>query len=435
MKRGRVILVTLGLLATFACNQILGTPDPELCKIGLALPPGSCAECIADNCCAESTACAAHASCNEYESCTLACGADYACRAACLAKQPVVTSGDLPALDHCVASRCEAACGLSCGIALSPQQPEVAQECQDCIVKRACDPAETCGQSADCSEFIWCILGCPTTDCAHQCWEAHPEGLDDFMALYSSLGNGCTTCNSKGYFACVGNVTWPLAKSNAINVTLGITDSSSQLPAGLTVKACDAASVDCANPLATGTTDAKGRVTLSLAAIHLSLGFSGYFEITGGNIAPYLYFLSFPLSEPEAELDLLLATKDRFASIVHDVVRPQPDGGALPFTPDPSRGTVALQGTDCLLFGAPGITFQAKSGTDEATILRYYDGQTLSNTTTSTDRSGLAFFLDVPTGRPIVIDAVPTVLGRRSSTVKVFVRAGWLSLVQAFPTP
>src|SRR5262245_56418227 len=147
MKRARVPLLALGVVTIGACNQILGTPDPALCRVGLALPDGACSSCVAEKCCAEASACAAHPGCRDYEACALGCGSDYGCRAACLAKQPITTDGDLAALDHCVVTSCEAPCGLSCGVPVSPQQPDVAQACQDCVTKRACDPAETCGAS------------------------------------------------------------------------------------------------------------------------------------------------------------------------------------------------------------------------------------------------------------------------------------------------
>src|SRR5262249_49912195 len=155
MKRAAVIPIALGLAALGACNQILGTPDPLACGADLGLPAGACASCIAAQCCDEASACGRHASCHDYEACALGCQGDYACRATCLKQVPLPSDHDLPPPDQCVATRSADACAVSCGVPVSPEQPDVAQQCQDCIVQRACDPARACGTSRDCNEFYW----------------------------------------------------------------------------------------------------------------------------------------------------------------------------------------------------------------------------------------------------------------------------------------
>jgi hypothetical protein len=455
IPKNGALACALGVAALVACNGILGTPDPvarvekpdgagldaaaeagdAACRPTLALPPGACASCVAASCCEEGNACADHPACASYEACALGCQGDATCREACLAKLPVPTNDDMPRLEHCVVASCAAACGISCGVTVFPQQPDIVKACESCLVDHACDPANACGASLDCQELEWCVFTCATPDCQRACEAAHPDGVAKFTSLYAAIGSACTICNRDGYWQCVGKVSWPLAKSDHVAVTLTITDSSSGAVPDLVVKACDRIDTACASPHATGTTDAQGNVTLDLPTFAPAFGFSGFFDISGGDIPPYLYFLSFPLSEPSASLNLIVASQARFAELASQVVRTQPDGGTTPFTPDPTRGTVAITATDCLLFGAGGVAFTAASGTDSSTLLRYYDGQSASNTATSSDRSGLAFFFDVPAGPQVTIHAVPAAIGRDSSVVTVFVRPGGISYVQAFPSP
>jgi hypothetical protein len=197
---------------------------------------------------------------------------------------------------------------------------------------------------------------------------------------------------------------------------------------------CNSDDRTCATPIATGTTDAHGKATLTMAAFPHTTGFSGYFDISGPGTAPYLYFLSFPLSEPEAELDLLVVTPDHLASWASQISRATQDGGSQPLQLDPSRGTLAVTAGDCLRFGAAGVTLTA-TGIDEATLLGYDDGVKISNTATETDRSGFAIFFDTPTLTPIDVVAFSKTVNRTSSRVRVFTRSGAISYVQAYPTP
>src|SRR5207244_2025228 len=136
-----------------------------------------------------------------------------------------------------------------------PEEPDVAQACHSCIVDHACDPSRTCGTSGDCQALEWCVFECRTNDCRNACRSARAPAFSQFASLFSVLGNDCTVCNRDGYWECVGNFTWPIAKSDTINAVMTSTDSSTRSVPGLTVKACTSADRDCASPIASGTTD------------------------------------------------------------------------------------------------------------------------------------------------------------------------------------
>ena len=102
-------------------------------------------------------------------------------------------------------------------------------------------------------------------------------------------------------------------------------------------------------------------------------------------------------------------------------------------TPDPTRGQIAVQASDCFFAPASDVVFAAQ-GIDAQTKLVYLAGGTLLPSATQTDIEGFAFLLNVPVGS-VTITATPKALGSVSSKVSVFTRAGVLTSVLALPTP
>jgi hypothetical protein len=222
-------------------------------------------------------------------------------------------------------------------------------------------------------------------------------------------------------------VTWPFPTPGPSDLTLSVNESTTGSPVvGAIAKACHREDLTCANPISTGSTDASGKVTLALPdAPAAGYGFQGYFDISSPQQAMvhYLYFLSFPLSEPHAQLAMLVLTPgalDGMVAVAH-------------VTLDPTRGQVAVVAQDCLLTGAPGVSFAADA-IDAQTRELYFIASELSTTATATDSSGLAFFFNVPPGS-LTIRATPKAVGTVSSTASLYVQPGALSFVQAIPTP
>jgi hypothetical protein len=266
-----------GVLAgTFSCRQLVGIADqpaadqtPEAC--GLSYGTSTCAACVAASCCAESTACAADPLfCYPLESCLGGCNGDAACRSKCTIDHPVPENGAAPvsALSACLASSCEAACGLTCGgFAGNISQPDASKACQTCIENgAACKDAHACGASPECDAFWRCYLACSTPDCQTSCGASHDAGAALFRPLYQDFANACATqCGYGTDFTCAGHVAWPGADSTEYVWTEWVYDwETKKGVAGATVQVC----TNCPCPTATngvvgsGQTDANGYITI-----------------------------------------------------------------------------------------------------------------------------------------------------------------------------
>jgi hypothetical protein len=416
-------------LLVLACQQILSidgavTIAGPVDACGLSVPEGSCQRCVAASCCAQASSCGQDPSCAKYESCLLGCGGDYACRSSCVLANPIGGAPDVPTFDQCVAATCAEPCGVSCGVVGSYTEPDAAQACQDCISAHVCMPSETCTTNLACELVAHCAYSCVTPDCQAACVAMDDAGT--FTSLAFGVGSTCISdCQVGQYWPCVGRVTWPLANTTPIDVTVTVLDSTTRVPIkGVAIKACTRGDAMCSSPVDTKTTDAGGEATLTIP-VPGHLGFEGYFDLTSPAILHNLYFLGYPLTAPNGQVSVLAVSQSSFTSLVSVLKGVTIDSVG--------RGTVAVAASDCLLLGAPGVSFSA-TGTDGQTTLAYLQGGILSTTATATDASGLAFYLNAPPGQ-FAIDATPQPIGRVSSRVSVFVEPGAISFVQALPTP
>ena len=313
---------------------------------------------------------------------------------------------------------------MACGITAAPTYVDAAVTCESCMAARACGPSLACATDLECEVIEHCFVGCVTPDCHDACLALDDAG--SLNALEVALISYCLKpCQLGNYWQCVGTISWPIAPVGATDVTVVLTDSTTNNPvAGLVVRACDTSDPTCTTPISSGTTDATGSVTLPLRNEPPDdLGFDGYFDLVTADGLHELYFLSAPLTRSHATVPwvaLSLTTFDNLASLAG-------------VTLDPTRGHIAVDASDCLLAPASGVTFTA-TGTDSATHLLYYADGMLLGDAPGTDLTGLAFFLDVPVGS-VTVQATPTALGTVSSTVSAFTRPGALSVVAALPTP
>jgi hypothetical protein len=412
------------------CEQILSIDGTVVVAgpgdaCGLAVDAGACQACLAAQCCDQAAACSRDVACASYESCLLACGSDYACRSTCVRSNPIGNTADVPGFDQCLAASCADPCGVSCGVIGSYTAPDAADGCQACINAHVCTASETCTTDITCETQGHCAYACATPDCQSACL-AGDAGL--FLSVAYGLASTCLSpCEVGNDWACVGNVTWPLAKQKTIDATVTVQDSAHNAPlAGVQIAACTHGDVPCSSPVASGTTDGKGQAQLVLTSPPSAIyGFQGYLDLTSPtqSLVHYEYFLAFPLSERQAQLGVLSLSPTSLQALV----------SLAHITLDPSRGQVALSALDCLLIPSSGVTFVAQ-GTDSQTQEVYYQGGALGTDATSTDGSGLVFFFNVPPG-PVHIEATPKALGRVSSRVDVVVQAGAIAYAQALPTP
>jgi hypothetical protein len=380
------------------------------------------------------SACAEDKPCRSLETCLLACGDDYACRSACnTAAYPVGAQAVIPALDTCVAVSCSGACGMPCGQAASYTTPaDAAPACEACIENKVaspkvCSAAQACFTSLACQTSGHCAQACTTPDCRSAC--ANDAG-DDLTLVNAALGEGLfcyTPCRVGRNWTCSNRVEWPGTEDAGIQqATLTLIDPftmpGTALPVpNVSVKACSQGDALCKPPLSTGTANDAGVVTLPNVGTSAFLGFNGYFEMTVPSFVPNDFYLSFPLSQANAQLTLSLMSQTTFANALA--------GANLTHTP--GLGTVWVQVLDCLLLPAPDVVVKA-DGLSPTSVI-YYMNSSPSLTATSTDPSGFAFFYNVTPG-PLTLRAVPNDTGIESSMATVVVQPDAMSVVWLLPT-
>lgn len=350
---------------------------------------------------------------------------------------PVDLLGDVPiglvpeiaSLSACLASKCQDACGLTCGgIIGDTSNPKAAVACQGCFTSTTCDKEIACASSPDCNALQRCFYDCRTKDCRDSCIDAHPASQELFGYR---LPTTCKTqCGVGGNWTCVGHVNWPPAASATTAVTVEVMKyGTTTVLSGMTVTACSGTDPDCQMPLAdAGTTDDSGMVTLEVPTSFQTFNpVGGYVQVTSPSTVPYLYFWVFPLTQPR--LRLIDSSYDQYAELVMT-----PDAQQALWAPavpmlDSTRGTVVVPVADCEGAAAPGVTV-AYDSTDPAIVET--DG--VHPTATATGASGFVALANVPVGR-LTLTAIPLSLGKMSSQVTVDVRAATQTTVTMRPTP
>lgn len=423
--------VALAVVATVACEQALSidgtvTVVPhEAC--GLSVPAGGCQSCVASECCAQASACAADAPCATYESCLLACGTDYNCRTDCALTAPSGKGTTVPALDLCVASRCNDACGMSCGLTASPSIPDAAAACASCIASKACNAVKACATSSSCEAIEHCLPGCATIDCHDTCLAGDDAGL--FTALEVGVASACLRdCAVGQLWLCVGRVNWPLAPAGVNEVDFSVVDSMSSKPLpGAMVRACAREDQTCAPPQAQATADAMGKGALLMPAhAAIGLGFDGYYAIDAAGEMPWRIFASSPVTLAHAPFNWTVGSMASFQSTI----------AGVGLTPDPTRGQIILDAADCVQSPAAGVSFKVTdgAGADLSKSVYYLSGGALNNVATETDFTGAGVLFNVPAGS-LTVQAIPKAIGKASSTEGVLSLPGAVSTLILLPTP
>ncbi len=415
----------------FACRQIAGIEDSPLgdptSACGLPYGTGTCASCVATNCCSESTACAGDQNpvCLAYESCLGNCKGAPACRSHCSIDHPVGTANDVSALSACLAARCEKECGLTCGaLAPSVSPPDAAAACQSCVESHeaACKSARSCGTSEACDAFWRCFYACPDVECQSECRLANDAGAalyDPFSTQYT--GNCSTPCAVGNYWSCVGHASFPKPVSSAVTLTETLTEyPSGDAGAGVHLAVCTGCPCVGADAggnmlLGEGTTDETGTVTIEHANPRdiNGAGLNGCWELTSPDIVTQFTYWGFPLSGPRDVYGPAIATA------VFDPLYAQNIASLGKVPQDPARGIVLFVTADCLNNQAPGV--QVTMTPMDRDVSEFYGQGDLQ--ATQTPLSGVGGFLDVPAGTH-VLTATPMGLSAPSSIVRVNVQAG-----------
>jgi hypothetical protein len=433
----------VGAFALVGCIQILGIEGTVVVGgsdggsgCGLVVPSAqTCQACLDAHCCGQLLACANEPACASYEACIIGCGADYVCRAGCVAQRQNGNFPEIPQIDACLVDQCESACGVTCGVVVGDSIGDAAVACQACVTSNACGAAEACGRSAACGEVAQCVGSCDTFDCKEACQTANEAGAALLQSLQMPVMGACAKqCAFGESWTCVGKVDVPTASSLQTVVTLTVTTLHGAVVPDATVKACLTEDRLCAQPLDTATTDAHGVATLTVRTIVPGgYGFGGYFDVAPADvdaqpaaIVPFLYFLSHPLSEPAVSLSAVTL-------VPSDLTTYTALGGVQVVDAGPTTDLV-LVAFDCALNLAPGVRLQATGdGGDLTSQLRYIAGVVPSTSATATDTSGVALLFEVPALENIDITSLPTQLGHAAGTFQAFARVGTIAIVPVAP--
>lgn len=443
----------IALLAAAGCEQIIGLHDrPEATDGGsvtaaslsdggrpteaalttsacgaLPTPSSACASCVEQSCCAAAQACAGDPACKEASTCLAGC-ADDACRAQCAAFYSLPPT--LMALRSCRVQKCATACGSTCG-----ESAVAVSSCQTCEQSSCCSQATACAVDTQCAALNLCVSNCfGSSSCPTDCETQYPKGVTDFEAWHSCTNQCATACAPGQSWACLDKpIVWPDPNSvGTVNFSVTFVDFSSEEPfEGAAVKACGKLDFTCASPLATGTTDATGLVSLTVST-GLS-GFDGYLDVTGGKVGgtgaaafPTIWYpVPFVIANGWRGRTEILAP-DEFAAITT----------ATGATLDPTRGHIALNAGDCAFSPAAGVSFALPSA-DSKTVSYYLVGGVPATTANATDQSGIGAFINVPTPATATLAVVSATSGqdqgKSMGSLTFIVRRGTLSTTSLFP--
>jgi len=247
------------------------------------------------------------------------------------------------------------------------------------------------------------------------------ESGQQSTAAGGSSGAGGAGVELEPRWECVGNVVWPLAPMNEIVANPSFREiRSGAVLEGLRVRGCLASDEFCTGPIAEGTTDAEGKVSLQLPAP--GTGWAGYLEAVGPTIPDQLI----PADKPIGY---------NFAP-GYGV----PDDGTLTTVLTllgtqqlPGRGHLGIRARDCWDLPADGVAFEVVQA-DAESSLSYFAGALPDRDATMTDDEGLAVIVNVPAGLTKVhakLAATGTLIG----TVQVWVRDGSFTSFGFLPTP
>jgi hypothetical protein len=435
--------VAMLLVLAAACRQLVGIGDDPPTDLGEAGPRGTeagptcgiaytptqCEACLEQSCCAQASACAAGSACSALEACLGTCDGGVTCRATCVSAHRIGPDPLETQLAACLSSHCASACGIPCGGIAQDFGADAAAGCQACFVNNpgACSAAQACGTAAECRAVDECTQTTPVLDRSEVCWGAHDAGIDAFQAVYDDLVSDCQdSCNFGNQWYCVGKLPKPPQSSPAVTATVAFYDlftPAVPLP-GVLVQVCPPEDIDCSTVLYSTTTGDGGQATLEVPANADTPGPTGYAALSGAGRYPELMFWGFPPSEPffTGGNEGATVTKGELGVLT----------GGLPVAVDlDGHATIVVQAFDCEIVRAPGVTFEV-TPRDSQTRVLYFAGSTISTTAQSTDPTGFAIIVNVPTGSLVQITATPAALGRASTVIPVVVRPGALTTLGAY---
>jgi hypothetical protein len=452
----RVVLYLAATLVASGCRQIVGfdaAPSARDSGTGtgdhgqdaasriatttacdLPYATSECASCIASSCCAESSACAHDFECKMEQTCLNKCGPEPQCRARCGVDGPVSLSAAASDLTACLASQCEHACELECGLGVTDYgscRPEFAEPCRRCTVMNFCDEAATCMKSADCDARQRCLSTCRTPECRQTCDREHATSRELQLALVTAARTCVSDCGYDRNWNCVGHVHNPGPKSDTLTLSVELRSFLDRsLFNAVHVAVCDPLDFDCAQPRAQGMAQENGRTTVSFSNPYFpATGFTGYLQLNSPASGLVLAFSGFPVLGPLFEY-VDMEDGDDISVYTLTLQDGREFADSVGVSLDASRGVVIAHVSNCIATTiAPDVEVTLEP-TDPGVSVRYGTNPNL----TATDNSGIVTFFNVPPGT-VTLTATPRSLGVPSSQQRAIVRAGAVTSVGMPPTP
>jgi hypothetical protein len=224
----------------------------------------------------------------------------------------------------------------------------------------------------------------------------------------------------------VGKVSWPDPPQDTYSYTYHAIEllTDAYLP-GVGIKICSAADATCATPVAEGTTDASGAVTLTIPAG--PQGLDGFVEFVKGDLVPQVGFYSYVDNVAKyggnAGLDYYVLPKATLAALE----------GGFGLSLAPGRGLIMATFLDCDDQRTAGVTISCPAADDKTTVL-YTQGGVPTPGMSATSVDGHASLYNVPAGWT-ELHAVHAQTGTLMGVLPVLVREGYTTGVVIGPTP
>jgi hypothetical protein len=243
-------------------------------------------------------------------------------------------------------------------------------------------------------------------------------GCSDDSADTGSGGAGGAPCpggtggGSTNDWSCLGSVGAPMFMAGTAVGRIAVVEflDGRAMP-DVNVDVCAADDSTCAMPLAMGTTDAQGLVTLDVTTAE-----QRYLSLEGPGMLPTVSFNNGPPRTDPFDETVRVIAPGTFAALE----------ALLMVSGDPTRGHAGVYSADCL--GAPGVgvTFEVSTA-DASTTFGYFDEQgTPDPTILESTENGSAAIANLPEG-PAVLTATVKSTCQVIGTRTFFVRAGTIA--------
>jgi hypothetical protein len=234
-------------------------------------------------------------------------------------------------------------------------------------------------------------------------------------AAFASATCVDSLCVDDPRWSCIGQGK-AATPTGTFRVGMQVTDLVSHTPiVGLRADLCRKVDVACAEPVATVTSDASGKVSFS----GVEANFSGYATLSAEGIVPTLYFFNPPIASDLEIPSLSLSTPQSRSALLGQL-------GA-----DTALGDLLFNVFDCQGKPANGVSYTLSPSGSGAIPFYLSSGLPTRNAAT-TDATGYGGFVNVPAGT-VTIKAVDESSQRVIQTLTVVVREGAATWSKVIP--